>query len=320
MRLLTLLFMAFLSLSLSANELPNTKRSFSAAKRILYDVIYKDHRITFYCGCSYNEKRVIDLDSCGLGEFKHIKRALRVEAEHVFPASQFGQHLACWRESEKLCDGEKSGRKCCEKIDDRFIRAHNDLRNLFSSNGLMNAFRSNFRWGMIEGEERNYGSCDIEMDKSTRRVEAPESVKGDVARTMFYMSHTYGIALSDQAIQLFRVWDKEDPVDAWERERDDRITKVQGNRNPFIDGTITYDKNKIAKFEQAKPLARKAEQPLLNLDEKKVVNNAFSCEVKKTCSKMSCCDEAKFHLNECGNKRLDRDGNSTPCETLCKGK
>ena len=33
---------------------------------------------------------------------------------------------------------------------------------------------------------------------------------------------------------LFK-WNREDPVDQWEIERNNRIEKYQGNRNPFID-------------------------------------------------------------------------------------
>ncbi|EDN68590.1 conserved hypothetical protein, secreted [Beggiatoa sp. PS] len=43
----------------------------------------------------------------------------------------------------------------------------------------------------------------------------------------------------------------------------------------------------------------------------------FSCEPKKTCGKMASCEEAKYHLEQCGNKRLDRDHDGIPCESLC---
>jgi deoxyribonuclease-1 len=44
----------------------------------------------------------------------------------------------------------------------------------------------------------------------------------------------------------------------------------------------------------------------------------FSCEEKKTCGQMTSCEEAKYHLNTCGNKRLDRDRDHVPCESICK--
>ena len=33
---------------------------------------------------------------------------------------------------------------------------------------------------------------------------------------------------------MFVSWDKQEPVDAWERERNKRIEKLQGNRNLFV--------------------------------------------------------------------------------------
>ena len=44
---------------------------------------------------------------------------------------------------------------------------------------------------------------------------------------------------------------------------------------------------------------------------------AFSCSVKKTCKQMRSCEEARFYLTQCGVKRLDRDKDGIPCESIC---
>lgn len=44
----------------------------------------------------------------------------------------------------------------------------------------------------------------------------------------------------------------------------------------------------------------------------------FECGMKRYCKEMSSCEEAIFHLQECGQSRLDRDGDGVPCETLCR--
>jgi deoxyribonuclease I len=46
------------------------------------------------------------------------------------------------------------------------------------------------------------------------------------------------MSISQTNQKLFAAWDKEDPVDDWERERARRIEAVQGNRNPFIWGEV----------------------------------------------------------------------------------
>ena len=49
------------------------------------------------------------------------------------------------------------------------------------------------------------------------------------------MSAKYNINLSKQERKIMEVWNKLDPVDEWERIKNKRVFKLQGNRNPFID-------------------------------------------------------------------------------------
>ncbi|SET52377.1 excalibur calcium-binding domain-containing protein [Thorsellia anophelis] len=42
----------------------------------------------------------------------------------------------------------------------------------------------------------------------------------------------------------------------------------------------------------------------------------FDCN-KKTCSQIESCEEAIFKLNQCGMKKLDRDNDGIPCESIC---
>lgn len=42
------------------------------------------------------------------------------------------------------------------------------------------------------------------------------------------------------------------------------------------------------------------------------------CGTKTTCGQMSSCQEAKYYLNTCGLSKLDKDGDGTPCESLCR--
>ncbi|MEZ5574151.1 MAG: excalibur calcium-binding domain-containing protein [Candidatus Competibacteraceae bacterium] len=39
---------------------------------------------------------------------------------------------------------------------------------------------------------------------------------------------------------------------------------------------------------------------------------------KRTCGEMASCEEARFYLDRCGVKRLDRDMDGVPCEALCR--
>lgn len=283
--------------------LPNTAGSFETAKRWLYQRVYADRPVTFYCGCKYDPATLkTDLRSCGVTPRKNTERAGRVEAEHVMPAEEFGNFRQCWREPEKVCGKKISGRECCNKTDPLFEAAHNDLHNLFPAVGEVNGDRSNFRWGEIPGEAREYGACEIEVDASIRRAEPPDNVKGDIARVYFYMEKTYRFKISDQQRQLFTAWAKADPPDPWETERNRRIAEIQGQGNPFITAAVLPG------------------ETVEDLREPAPASGAFSCEPKKTCGKMANCEEAYYHLTVCGNKSLDRDGDGVPCAALCGGK
>ena len=48
------------------------------------------------------------------------------------------------------------------------------------------------------------------------------------------MRDRYDLNLSRQQTQLFNAWDKQYPVTEWECQRDDRIARVQGNHNPYV--------------------------------------------------------------------------------------
>jgi len=81
--------------------------------------------------------------------------------------------------------------------------------------------------------------------------EPRDAVKGDVARMLFYMAVRYegGDGFKDLKLvenptkgsfdpymgKLLMQWHKQDPVDAFERKRNQTIFEIQGNRNPFID-------------------------------------------------------------------------------------
>ncbi len=72
--------------------------------------------------------------------------------------------------------------------------------------------------------------------------------KGDVARIIFYMNTRWGNSKANisqmGSINMFLRWHFEDPVDDFERNRNELIYQYQGNRNPYIDhpnlATLVY--------------------------------------------------------------------------------
>jgi deoxyribonuclease-1 len=216
-------------------DLPKTADSFTTAKRWLDEKVYYDHRQTFYCDCDYNEAQEANLQRCGVRSRKNEPYVQQVEADHIFSPYRFGYYWSCWRAPVAVCGEPMSGLECCERTDPVFQKAHNDLHNLYPVITELKVDRSNYRWGIIPGEERDYGVCNIEIDHNMRRVEPPEAIMGDIARSMLYMQRVYDLQLSAQQKRLFASWNREDPPDAWERERNRRIKEIQGRGNYFVE-------------------------------------------------------------------------------------
>lgn len=47
-------------------------------------------------------------------------------------------------------------------------------------------------------------------------------------------------------------------------------------------------------------------------------DSGFTCAGKSKCGEMISCAEARFYLTQCGARRLDRDRDGVPCESLCR--
>lgn len=218
-------------------DAPRVAGSYSEAKRWLYGEVFADRPETLYCNCPFDAERRPDHARCGYPTESRDARAFRIEAEHVVPASWIGRGRACWE--EPICvaaDGDRfRGRDCCLRIDPDYRRAHNDLHNLWPTVGEVNQQRGNYRFGMIPGEAREFGQCDFEVDHDGRVIEPRPEVWGDIARIGFYMERVHGVWLADDQLALFETWNRADPPDAFERERNARIRRLQGQGNPFIE-------------------------------------------------------------------------------------
>jgi deoxyribonuclease-1 len=227
----------FAASAYSAGEGNTEFQSFSKAKRVLLSKVYPDHRTTFYCDCPFTMKKDV-IHSNGYVPKKTWKRAHRMEWEHIVPAHAFGGSLPEWQFGHSDCvdrEGQAfSGRKCAEKIVMEFSYMQSDMYNIVPAVGEINGLRSNYTFGMIPGEKREFGDCDMEIEK--KKAEPPPEVRGDIARTYLYMNWAYpgyGIIL-EQNSELFEAWDRDDPVDDWECQRCRRIEEIQGNENSFV--------------------------------------------------------------------------------------
>ena len=73
-----------------------------------------------------------------------------------------------------------------------------------------------------------------EYSVKAKRAFVKDDIKGDIARIYFYMSDRYNINLSKQQRKMMEVWNKLDPIDEWEKLKNKRVLKLQGNGNKYI--------------------------------------------------------------------------------------
>lgn len=133
-----------------------------------------------------------------------------------------------------------------------------DLQHVMPSESDANSLKSNYGMGVVTSQTWTNGS--IKVGKGTagnngtvQLWEPADEWKGDFARIYFYIvtayeekslvqqqgansmqNNTYP-KLQPWAYELYMKWSKEDPVDERERQRNEVVYGIQGNRNPFID-------------------------------------------------------------------------------------
>lgn len=233
-------YLLFFGLTVSFNAW-SAPTSFEQAKiesrKNVYSGQTKSAIGTLYCGCDWQwvgkSGGRVDLASCGYQVRSQQSRAERIEWEHMVPAWVFGHQRQCW---------QNGGRKNCVENDPFFRVIESDMHNLAPSIGEVNGDRSNFSYGMVPGNMANmYGACSSKVDFKSRLFEPRDRVKGVVARVYFYMHDRYNLAMSRQQQQLMMAWDRQYPVDGWERERDNKIARIMGHHNPFVTGSQKWE-------------------------------------------------------------------------------
>ena len=152
----------------------------------------------------------------------------KLTGEHVYPADWIAEHLGC------------DNRNDCDHPDYKWASA--DLHNLYPEIGRINSSRSDLPFNEIDdalNAHRFTELCpDFERTSAAGGVQAyvepRDDVKGNIARSLFYMHVEYGLPLKGMKLMLKR-WNREDPPGEDEHWRNERILELQGTRNRFID-------------------------------------------------------------------------------------
>lgn len=185
--------------------------NYNKALYLLWTEVYKNHGKTIYCNKPFSTAS------------KEEKSKAHVNAEHIFPMSWVTKQLKCGTRQE------------CRKNSKQFKVIESDLHNIYPASERLNEARSNYQFGTIKGEKRIFGNgCDFEVDDNRRIAEPTNRKRGDIARAMLYLAHTYNLNLPKKTRQLMQQWDTQDKPDAEEKRREKIIRNLQGRENKFI--------------------------------------------------------------------------------------
>lgn len=196
----------------------HTILSYKQARRHLFGEIYLEkkgssYKVTdVYCEKDYTS-------SVGVGPGK-IPNPNQLNCEHTWPQSRFNGRQS--RSAQK-----------------------SDLHHLFPTEARANSTRGNILFGEVDGNALSNCRASERGDdiyEGHDAFEPPKNHRGNVARALFYFSVRYKINIPDEEEVHLRRWHKSDPVDSKEMGRHEKIYKIQGNRNPFIDDPDLADR------------------------------------------------------------------------------
>ncbi len=123
-------------------------------------------------------------------------------------------------------------------------QAKGDLHHLFGVTPMANTQRSNLYYGIVTAPTWQEGGSKRGKNAAGDAVFEPRAPhRGNAARALFYIAIMYRnnnstggrIEIPDEVEALLRQWNADDPVDDNERKRNQVITNIQNNRNPFVD-------------------------------------------------------------------------------------
>ena len=118
-----------------------------------------------------------------------------------------------------------------------------DVHHIHPENPSVNSTRGNLLMGeVVGGTAVTYSNGVIAGYRGGGKFEPNDVSKGDVARVYLYMAirysqvdGSYPLTNTIESIATMLRWHEEDPVDDFERVRNNRAQEKQGNRNPFVD-------------------------------------------------------------------------------------
>jgi endonuclease I len=206
---------ASITLTYSAEAQQTKHRTYDGSRDNYWREIYPDR--------SAEEKPYSEL-YC---ERQFRKKTAPLTLEHAYPAN--------WMVAAKQC----GTRDRCRSEHDDFGYIEADFHNLFPAVEPANRARSNNLFGILgEDAPRPVRNCPLKVDTQANIAEPRAVVRGNLARAIFYIAHTYELPIDRGMFPILIEWHRRDPVTRDERAIHDRVTLSQETTNRFVTGQL----------------------------------------------------------------------------------
>lgn len=208
----------------------------SALKSALHEIVSVAHFVTYSEAWEYLKETDKDINTID------EERIILLYKQISYDASDqciYGTQRGCWNREHMWPKSLGAG------YDDA-VASYTDLHHLRPADAQINSDRSN----------KMYTEATTPYSKITgyysddERWEPTDELKGDIARTMFYMVVRYEGDNGEPDLELYKedfsgarpaelcemvAWHQLDPVSDRESRRNTQVERYQQNRNPFID-------------------------------------------------------------------------------------
>lgn len=182
------------------------------SEKLLWSDIYSAGGTSLYCGKPFT----------GAGDLFSVSP--------IYSSKQLKQSLRCITDRQ------------CRIMTPAYTYIAADLHNLYPALTRIEKARRNAQFGELADNVPNkFADIGCDLKAGFKMIEPRDEAKGNIARAIFYMHIEYSLPIIGKAA-MYKQWHRLDPPDAEEQMRNDKIEKLQGTRNRFIDDPGLVDK------------------------------------------------------------------------------
>lgn len=185
------------------------------SREVFWKQLYAEGGWTLYCGYRF------DLEG-------RSQEGYAIGIDQMYSTESMLDHLQCRNRAE------------CYAGNKQFRVMESDMHNLYPAWSDLIVYRSGRGFGNVPGDNSRFDNCDFEWGPKV--VEPRDISKGNIARSILYMNLQYKLPVPADIMAVMKAWNRADPPSEQEKVRNDRIEKLQGRRNPYIDNPSLADR------------------------------------------------------------------------------